>query len=118
MDGQVKNCPPVVGSNKTPWTKETAPFSPEQYLSIKQPAATILAEAKASQPDPSSLDEDVSQLKALAISLGRWLKDGIDGGRDAFFKVLGGGLGLAVLGLYEDLVKVCEAVLHWIATLV
>ena len=110
--------PPVVGSNKTPWTMEAPPFSPEQYLSIEQRVASILVEAKASQPDPSSLDEDVSQLKRLAIALGRWLKDGIDEGRDAFFKVIGGGLGVALLGLYEELVGVCQAVLNWVATLV
>ena len=85
--------PPVAGSNVPPWTTETAPLSVDEYLRIEQIVKSIRGQARSDAPDQSSLDEEVSQLKDVAIRLGQWLKDRLDAGADAFMKVVGAGVG-------------------------
>lgn len=110
--------PPVVGSNESPWATERPPFSTDDYSSIVRAAEHIRRQGEAVEPDQDLLNEEASQLKALAVSLGHWLRDRLTAGADAFMKVIGAAAAAALLGLYEELVHVCQAVVHWITRLV
>ncbi|MXY05654.1 MAG: hypothetical protein F4169_01420 [Gammaproteobacteria bacterium] len=110
--------PPIVGSNVPPWTTETPPFSPDEYLLIKQLTKSIRGQAELTEPDCSLLEKEASRLKHVAIGLGQWLKERLDAGADAFMTAIGTAAAVALIGLYEELVQVCQAVVHWITTLV
>ena len=61
--------------------------------------------------------EDVSKLKDLTIRLGRWLMDRLTAMADALAKALGVAPAAKLVGLYEAMVKVCQAVANWIGLL-
>lgn len=109
--------PPVEGSNVQPWTAEPPPFSTDEYLRIEQILKSIQAQAGANEQDPSSLDEEASGLKNLAIRLGQWLRDRRDAFADGFMKAAGVAVLAKLTGLYEELVLLCQAVFHWITLL-
>ena len=109
--------PPVVGSNRAPWTIEIAPFAPEDYVGVEQVIASVRRQAESSNPDESSLEDDITRMKRLAVHLGQWIKERLDKGADAFAKVMGAALAAALLGYYEEMVEVCEAALNWVSTL-
>ena len=115
--GTLEENPPVVGSNVQPWITEPPPFSTDEYLRIAQSLKRIGAEAGANEPNQSSLDEEASWLKKLAISLGQWLKDRRDAFADGFMKAAGVAAFAALMGLYEQLVQLCQAVFHWASLL-
>ena len=109
--------PPVAGSNTSPWTTETPPFTPDEYLRIGKLVKSVRFQAELEEPDQALLDEETSQLKGLAIRLGHWLQNRLDAGADAFMKTIGKALAVVLIGLYEELVLVCQAVVHWITLL-
>lgn len=109
--------PPVEGSNVQPWTAEPPPFSTDEYLRIEQILKSIQAQAGANEPDQSSLDEEASRLKNLAIGLGQWLRERRDAFADGFMKAAGVAVLAKLTGLYEGLVLLCQAVFHWITLL-
>ena len=49
----------------------------------------------------------------IAIRVGRWLKDRLDAGADAFMRrSLGRALAVVLIGRYEEFVQVRQAVVH------
>ena len=109
--------PPVLGNNSKIWTKETPPFSPGDYRDIDRIARRFGQQANDSDADPEALREDVSKLKDLTIRLGRWLMDRLTSTADALAKALGVALAAKLVGLYEAMVEVCQAVANWIGLL-
>ena len=109
--------PPVLGNNSEIWSKETPPFSPGDYRDIDRIVGRFGQQANDSDADPVALREDVSKLKDLTICLGRWLMDRLTSTADALAKALGVALAAKLVGLYEAMVEVCQAVANWIGLL-
>ena len=115
--GGLEDNPPVAGSNVAPWTAEHPPLSADEYLRVEEILKNLRTQAGTDEPNQSALDEEATRLKDIAIKLGQWLKDRLDAGADAFMKVVGAALGAAVIGFYEEIVRVCQAVFHWMTLL-
>ncbi len=109
--------PPVLGNNREPWTNEPPPFSLGEYRDIDRIMARIREQANASSADPAGPSEEVSKLRELAITLGQWLKDRLTSGADALAKTLGVALAAKVIGLYEAMVELWQAVANWVGQL-
>ena len=107
--------PPVLGNNREPWTNEPPPFSPAEYRDIERIIAHIRDQANTSGADPEG--PSVSKLKELAITLGRWLMDRLTSAADALAKTLGVALAAKLIGLYEAMVELYQAVANWMGLL-